>query len=366
MVNGPAAFRDQRKRNHCNPFIDNGIRTAYLIRRAALMSENLESPTRQRKRTQTAEPPSVTAAVPDAPAGAQDQEAPPPPPPHPELDKLIGRFNGLKTMMIDPVGAKRLLATNTGNRRVNQRRVSQLATQMIAGHFENTGEPVIISDEGILNNGQHRLLAVVESDVAVEMDLRFGIPRKAFVKTDTGAPRNSADVLSIRGVSGASQIAVTLRLLLLYERGLPEHVRDFLTNDEVNRAFDRWPDIEEAVAKVHVYRFHPLIRTTPLYATTFLAARASGASRVSDWLHAVATGEKLHREHPAYSLREKLMRGIGSDIGNRERQMLRFALMIKSWNAFRNNEDLSMRDLRWSPTARDPEKFPRVAGARLK
>jgi hypothetical protein len=117
---------------------------------------------------------------------------------------------------------------------------------------------------------------------------------------------------------------------------------------------------------VHVYRFHPLIRTTPLYATTFLAARASGASRVSDWLHAVATGEKLHREHPAYSLREKLMRGIGSDIGNRERQMLRFALMIKSWNAFRNTEDLSMRDLRWSPTARDPEKFPRVTGARLK
>ena len=106
------------------------------------------------------------------------------------LDKLIGHFNGLRTMVIDPTAAHRLLETNTANRRVSLRRVSQLADQMRAGGFENTGEPIIISDEGILNNGQHRLLAVIESGASVEMDLRFGIPRRAFVKTDTGAARN--------------------------------------------------------------------------------------------------------------------------------------------------------------------------------
>ena len=184
-------------------------------------------------------------------------------PAHPVLDPLIGRHSGTKTLIIDAKAARRLLATNTGNRHISARRISSLAQQMRDGHWENTGEPIIVSDEGILNNGQHRLLAVIEADAAVEMDVRFGIARKAFVKTDTGAARSPADVLSIRGVTGSPTIAMTLRLLLLYERGLPEHARDSLTNDEVNRAFDRWPGVVDAYAKVQVFRFPTQVRSTP-------------------------------------------------------------------------------------------------------
>ena len=281
------------------------------------------------------------------------------------LDKLIGHFNGLRTMVIDPTAAHRLLETNTANRRVSLRRVSQLADQMREGGFENTGEPIIISDEGILNNGQHRLLAVIESGASVEMDLRFGIPRRAFVKTDTGAARNGADVLSIRGVQGASQIATTLRMLIAYERGLPEHIRDFISNDDISKAWDRWPDVEGAVAKVQVYRFPSQIRSTPLFATIFLAMRAPKAAGLDSWLHMLATGLEANRENPAYQLRERLIKGVGNELGTRERQLQRFALMIKSWNLFRNDETVSMRDFRWSQTGRDAETFPRVSGARL-
>ena len=301
----------------------------------------------------------------DAVAPAAEEGEVLPPVPHPELDPLIGVYNGLKTMIIDAAAARRLLMINSGNRRVSQRRVGQLAAQMRDGHYENTGEPIIVSDTGILNNGQHRLLAVIEADAAAEMDVRFGIPRGAFVKTDTGAARSGADVLSIRGVSGAPQIAMALRLLIAYSRGLPEHLRDYITNDEINRAFDRWPDIEQAVAKVQVYRFPPQIRSTPLFTTTFLAMRGPKAARVDEWLHVLATGLEAHREHPAYVLRERLLRGVGSELGTRERQLMRFALMIKSWNMFRQDEQVAMREFRWSSTGRDPQPFPRVMGARL-
>jgi hypothetical protein len=209
------------------------------------------------------------------------------------------------------------------------------------------------------------LLAVIEADAAVEMDVRFGIPRRAFVKTDTGAARSGADVLSIRGVRAASQIAMTVRLLIGYERGLPEHLRDYVTNDEINRAFDRWPEVSEAVAKVEVYRYPPQIRSTPLYATTFLAMRAPRSSGLDEWLHVLATGLEAHREHPAYQLRERLLRNVGAELGTRERQLLRFALMIKSWNLFRQEDTVPMRDFRWSGTGRNAEPFPRVTGARL-
>jgi hypothetical protein len=93
--------------------------------------------------------------------------------------------------------------------------------------------------------------------------------------------------------------------------------------------------------------------------------RAPKAARVDEWLHVLATGLEAHREHPAYVLRERLVRGVASELGTRERQLVRFALMIKSWNMFRQDEEVPMREFRWLPTGRDAQPFPRVTGARL-
>jgi len=105
------------------------------------------------------------------------------------FDRLVEDFYGTKPLLFDRSFAEAVLRYNSGNRRVNRRKLEVLAEQMRSGAFENTSEPIIISAEGILNNGQHRLLAVVEADVVVDMDVRFGIPRRVFTKTDTGAPR---------------------------------------------------------------------------------------------------------------------------------------------------------------------------------
>jgi hypothetical protein len=282
-----------------------------------------------------------------------------------KLKALIPSFNGTRTILLDKALATVLLETNTGNRRVSKRRVNQLAEQMRGGQFENTGEPIIISVEGILNNGQHRLLAVIEADVAVEMDVRFGIPRRAFTKTDTGAGRTGADVLAISGVANPTQISTALRLLLAYERGLPEHVRDHTPNDEIFRAYERWPDIVEAAVQVQAYNFPKAVRSTPLYATTFLAMRAPGVTKLQSWLHILATGLEADRDNPAYQLRERLIRGFETQSGTREKQLERFSLMIKSWNLFRKGETVPMRDFRWRGFGKDPEPFPKVIGAKL-
>ncbi len=139
-----------------------------------------------------------------------------------EFGKLVKSFYGTRTLMFDKPMAEAVLAYNTNNRRINRRKIESLALQISNGQFENTGEPIIISAEGVLNNGQHRLLAVVEADVEVDMDVRFGIPRRAFTKTDTGAPRTGGDVLTIKGVAHGGVVSSAVRLLILYRRGLPE------------------------------------------------------------------------------------------------------------------------------------------------
>ncbi len=281
------------------------------------------------------------------------------------LPKLVAEFYGTKTLMFDRALAEKFLELNSGNRRVNRRKVEQLAAQMKSSEFENTGEPIIVSREGVINNGQHRLLALVEADVELDMDVRFGIPRRAFTKTDTGTSRSSADVLTIKGVGSGNQVSSAIRLLLLYQRGLPGSIRDFVSNDEVARAFDGWHDIEDVVRTVNGHAFPKAVKSTPLYVVAFLASRSPQKSKLEAWLDALATGLDVSRDNAAYLLRERLMRATDAPIGTRELLVERFALMVKSWNLFSRGESVAKRDFRWSPVGRTAEPFPKVNGAKL-
>jgi hypothetical protein len=282
-----------------------------------------------------------------------------------EFERLVQEFYGTKTLLFDRAFAEAVLAYNTGNRRVNRRKLEVLAEQMRSGEFENTGEPIIISAEGVLNNGQHRLLAVVEADTTVDMDVRFGIPRRVFTKTDTGASRTGGDVLTIAGAAHGGQVAPAVRLLILYRRGLPDSIREFVSNDEIARAHERWSGIDEVAERVNGYNFLKGVRSTPLLATAYLASRTPARGKLNAWLYTLATGLDATKDNPAWQLRERLMGGIKAPIGTREGLLERFALMIKSWNLYAADETLPMRDFRWRATGRGAEPFPQVQGARV-
>ena len=280
-----------------------------------------------------------------------------------QIGRLVREHYGMKTVLFDKEIAQQVLAYNTGNRKLNRRKLQQLVDQMTRGEFINTGEPIIISREAVLNDGQHRLQAIVDADVEVDMDVRFGISREAFSRTDTGASRTPGDVLTIKGVTGASQVSSAVRLLLLYERGLPESIREFVSHEEIARAYERWHDIEDVVAAVNRHAFPKAVRSIPLYSTAFLASRTPAKAKLETWLDAVATGLDVGRDHPAYQLRERLLRGIPA--ATREGLLERFALMLKSWNLFAKGDTVPMREFRWTSSGKNAEDFPKVAGAKL-
>jgi hypothetical protein len=274
----------------------------------------------------------------------------------------VKEFYGTKTLVFDRPFAEAALAYNTGNRRVNRRKLDSLAQQMAAGEFENTGEPIIISAEGVLNNGQHRLMAVVEADAIVDMDVRFGIPRRVFTKTDTGAPRSGGDVLTIAGVAHGGIVSSALRLLILYHRGLPDSIREFVSNDEIARAYERWSGIGEVAGRVNAFNYPKGVRSTPLLATAYLASRSPEQGKLDTWLHMLATGLDATRNNPGWQLRERLMHGIEAPIGTWEGSLERFALMIKSWNLHAAGESVPLRAFRWHATGKGAEPFPQVEG----
>ena len=282
-----------------------------------------------------------------------------------ELKRLVSGHYGTKTLLLDKEMAEALLGFNTANRSVSHRKVDRLVQQMTSGEFENTGEPIIVSAEGVLNDGQHRLMALAQTDAEVEMDVRFGIARRAFTKTNTGTSRTGGDVLAIRGVVGGAAVAQAVRLLILYRRGLPDSVRDFITNAEVDQAFERWKGIEAVGKEVAGHAYPRGVRSTPLLSTAYLASRCPGKERLTSWLETLATGLAAGKTDPAYVLRERLMRGVDQAVGTRESMLSRFALMVMSWNAFASDQGMTARDLRWNATGKTAAPFPIVDGAKF-
>ncbi|KAF7277615.1 hypothetical protein GWI33_002970, partial [Rhynchophorus ferrugineus] len=93
------------------------------------------------------------------------------------------RFNVNKTKpqiaaqveTITPDLARQYLAFNTHNRNVRSYRVKGYAADMRDGRWTLNGEAIKFSADGTLLDGQHRLQAVIEADVAVQMLVVRGV-----------------------------------------------------------------------------------------------------------------------------------------------------------------------------------------------
>jgi hypothetical protein len=98
-----------------------------------------------------------------------------------------------QVLTISPEVATYLIELNwSGNRNLQQSVVDRYATEMRHGNWMLTGEPLILSWDGVVIDGQHRLWAVIESAQTVDMNVTFGIDPDAYCKINSGSTRNLA------------------------------------------------------------------------------------------------------------------------------------------------------------------------------
>jgi len=118
---------------------------------------------------------------------------------------------------VTPVKAAEYLARNTANRPLSQRTVRDFAQAMRRGEWRVTHQGIAFDTTGALVDGQHRLAAIIEAEVPVEVTVFTEVPVGAFDVLDTGKRRNAADVLAIDGEKSAVTLAVMIRTVWLYE-----------------------------------------------------------------------------------------------------------------------------------------------------
>lgn len=208
-------------------------------------------------------------------------------------------------VLVTPKMAAEYLASNKRNRPLRRVRVERYARDMVEGRWQINGETIIISDEGNLLNGQHRLEAVVKANVPVWMMVTIGVPESAFSTMDAGLTRTAGDVLGMKGVLNFNQVAATARICLNYKDGVA--LSTARTNLEIEEAIDLHPEIEQYVSSHN--KIYNMTHSSIVIAVCYLAQRFGVETKntVDDFVRGVATGVNLEEFDARLTYRNKII-----------------------------------------------------------
>lgn len=98
---------------------------------------------------------------------------------------------------ITPAIAKRYLESNKDNRVVRRGWVEFLANVIREGGWILTHQGIAFDEDGVLRDGQHRLLAIIEANIGVRMAVWRGVDRRAYQAMDCMRRREVAERLHL-------------------------------------------------------------------------------------------------------------------------------------------------------------------------
>ena len=118
-----------------------------------------------------------------------------------------------------------LLRGNIGNRKINKSNLSKLANEFSNGRFRFTGQPIIRDKDGVLRDGQHRLLALRAANypsvpiLIVTLLADKSEVEKVYDVMDTGVTRKFGQLLQHKGCDDALKVAALCKKIPYIETG---------------------------------------------------------------------------------------------------------------------------------------------------
>ncbi len=245
-------------------------------------------------------------------------------------------------MEVTPHQARAWLLKNNMNRPVNKDNLALLAKEMKSKNFHLTGESIKIAEDGTLLDGQHRLMAIVESGIAVKMFVMKGLPKEAFKFIDTGRMRQAGDVLGIDGIKNPSKIAAVVKFIIAFKRGQYFSAANQRTRGATKITNVMVSDFASKNIKslYDSYGFgfgkgKRLIAGTLISSMHFLFKNIDEKA-ADDFINKLVEGTNLTKESPIFMLHEKFI----MDARNKKKMKMsdKVALICKSWNLYRTNK----------------------------
>lgn len=260
---------------------------------------------------------------------------------------------------VTPEQASEWLANNTHNRKLRTHQVAAMVRDIQEGRWKWNGDSIKFAKDGTLLDGQHRLNAIVESGQPIEMLVINGLDKATQATMDTGAKRSGADVLKLQGEKNYTVLAAALRSAILWDAGIRNMGggNRVTTNGDLVDYLEAHPEMRN-----HVEAYNTLRRGLRLPASVGVTAiklfTEIDAEDAKYFFERLASDEGHYRGEPIFEARRLLKEDEATTSNTRggRTSTWKMAILIKSWNKYRNGE--TVKQLSYRPGGANREKFP--------
>lgn len=245
----------------------------------------------------------------------------------------------VESVLITPDVAKSWLDKNTNNRRLARTTVEAYASDMAAGRWRLTGDPIRFDVNGTLIDGQHRLAACVKSNKPFASAVIYGLPTEAREVLDIGKKRTVRDVLMMEGTlqCDLNSLAAAARFLARFRDtgGVNGAQSITYSHGAVLDIIDRHPKLAISVVMAHPVR--TIMPISALIALHYVAAFCIGKKTKADkMIETLKTGVPAYPDDPIHRFRERV---VNPGVHKMDRASL-VVNLITAWNHFAANRTL--------------------------
>lgn len=250
----------------------------------------------------------------------------------------------IEKVSLSPALATLLLERNPVNRKISPSLVDRLVSDIEGGRWEFNGETVVVSKEGLLNDGQHRAQAVIKSGRTVPVVMVFGPSRSSRMTLDTGASRTVPNFLYMNGYSDTNNIAAVANIIHGIRSGVSGATltsgKKLATKTEMLALAEKYADsISNSLNFVDRKGAAKIASKSVLGFVHWAIADAVGAKGVSaadGFMLKLIDGDNLSRGSPILIARNKLLDMRQAGVRGWHP---RVEVLFKAWNAVHEGKD---------------------------
>lgn len=251
---------------------------------------------------------------------------------------------------ITPAKASSWLANNKfDNRSLTDRLVDKIARDIKQGKWVFDGSPIRFDQNENIIDGQHRLWAIVTAGIAVKSLVIYGLSDESKDIIDTGKPRSNSDILHFHGFVNTSSLANACRLSIGYKLNNADlydwasgSSKLHCSSSQIVKEAEENEELVNCHQKIISYKF---IKKFIGYGTASFCLYIFGKidkHSADEFFYLLEKGQNLAEGNPILALRNSLT--IRDHLtmklakGGNYRAAYLIALIIKAWNAYRDDK----------------------------
>jgi len=238
---------------------------------------------------------------------------------------------------ITPEAALQLLELNVSNRYVRKVVVARYAADMSSGNWRLTGEPIIVNGTSLVN-GQHRLLACVQSGVSFTTAVFRGAGDDVFSVVDSGLTRQHGDVLTHEGHANGNCVAATVRLVLAYQQNTihdPKKLGELASRQRIlAEANDRRSDYGIAASLGRRARVDGFNQSGTAAFCIILGDHIKSLDLAIKWVESVVSGADLSKGDPRLALGKWIVNRVPDN-------RVHLSAFIRAYNAYETSRSMT-------------------------